>query len=171
MSRTIFDIGADMVALDAIIGDAGGDLSDPAVAAAIEQWEREIETDLAGKVDRYASLIGEMEARASKRREEALRLVARAEQDERAANGLRERLRLVWEARGLGVIQTPRYRVALRRNGGKAPLDLHDVIPSEWTRTITSVGPDKDRIREALERGEQLTFARLMERGNRISIT
>ena len=170
MNRTIYDISGDMRALDDLLAEAGGDLSDPAVAAAVDAWASELESDLAGKVDRYAALIWEIEARASARRAEALRMVALAEKDERAAEGLRERLRFVWETRGLGTIQTARYRVSLRKNGGKAPLDVHAPVPPEFSKTFTSVGPDKDKIREALESGQALPFARLMERGSRIAI-
>lgn len=170
MRRTLFAISQDMEALGSILADVGGDLSHPDAAAAVEAWEAELAQDLEGKIDGYASLISEIEARAAIREQEAERIRRLVEADRRAADSLRERLRLVWEERGLGKIQTARYAVSLARNGGKAPVDIYSPVPPEWTKATTSVGPDRERIREALERGERLDFARLMERGSRIVI-
>ena len=51
------------------------------------------------------------------------------------------------------------------RNGGKAPLIIDDPagIPTSYQKVV--IAPDTDKIREALEAGEQLPFAHLGERG------
>jgi len=170
MNRTIYDISADLAALESILAETGGDLSDPQAEAALAEWERELESDLTGKVDRYCSLIAEIEARSAMRQAEADRLADLAKADDKAAQGLRERLRFIWETRNLPKIETARFRVALTRNGGKAPLDVHGDVPPEFTKTKTIVEPDREKIRTALEAGERLSFALLMERGTRISI-
>ena len=81
MNRTIYDISADLAALETILHENGGDITDPQAADALAEWERELETDLAGKVDRYCALIAEMEVRAAARRAEAERLVDLAKAD------------------------------------------------------------------------------------------
>jgi hypothetical protein len=63
MNRTIYDISADLAALESILHENGGDVSDANAEAALAEWERELESDLFGKVDRYCSLIAELEAR------------------------------------------------------------------------------------------------------------
>jgi hypothetical protein len=173
VNRTIYDISADLAALETILHENGGDITDPQASSALAEWERELETDLAGKVDRYCALIAEMEVRAAARRAEAERLVDLAKADESGAAGLRDRLRFIWQARNLGPLQTARFRVSISRNGGKAPLSISgeaDSLPA-WAvkRRADRVPVDLDDL-AALEAGNVLPFARLEERGSRISI-
>lgn len=173
MNRTIYDISADLAALETILHENGGDITDPQAAEALAEWERELETDLAGKVDRYCALIAEMEVRAAARRAEAERLVDLAKADESGAAGLRDRLRFIWQARNLGPLQTARFRVSISRNGGKAPISISgeaDSLPAWAVKRREVVEIDRDAIRSALEAGNVLPFARLEERGSRISI-
>lgn len=170
MKPTLFSLSDDMNALDEILAETGGDLSDPRSEEILESWEAELESNLSAKVDGYCRFIAELEARASTRSNEAARLAARAKVDESTASRLRERLRAVWETRSLPAIETANYRVSLAKNGGKNPLDLHGDVPPEFTKTKTIIEPDREKIRAALEAGERLTFALLMERGSRIAI-
>jgi hypothetical protein len=173
MSRSLFSISADMAALDAILHETGGDLSAPDAEEILNRWEEELASDLHGKLDDYCGLIRETEARAEARKAEADRIAELAARDRKTAESLRERLRFVFDLRGLPAQDTARFRISLVRNGGKAPLEVRaraEELP-EWavkTETVRSI--DKERIREALERGEDLSFARILERGNRISI-
>lgn len=170
MKQSLLSLSDDMNALDEILAETGGDLSDPRSEEILSAWEAELESNLSAKVDGYCRFISELEARASARAQEAARLAARAKIDESTASRLRERLRSTWEARSLPAIETANYRVSLAKNGGKAPLDVHGEVPPEFTKTKTVVEPDREKIRTALEAGERLPFALLMERGSRISI-
>lgn len=173
MARTLYEIGSDMAALETLLLENGGDISDPAVADAVAAWESELEQNLTGKVESYCRLIADIEARAEAREKEAARLAYLAKADGKAAAGLRERLRFVFEAKGLKPVQTDNFRVSLAKKGGKAPLDLRagvDELPSWAVRSETVLSPDKDAIRAKLEAGEALPFASLMDRGNYISI-
>lgn len=173
MSRSLYKIGEDMAALEALLVETGGDVSDPRAAEALSKWESELEGDLISKVDGYVCLIAEIESRADARKLESERLLALSRTDTNAAHALRERLRFIFELRNMKPVQTDRFRVSLVKNGGKQPIDLRvgvDELPSWATRTETVVSVDKDAIRARLESGEQLAFASLLERGNRISI-
>jgi hypothetical protein len=166
--RTLLDITDDVRALDDILAENGGDLSDPQIESILSQWETDLEGDLEAKLDSYAALITEWEARAEMRSVEAARLAKRAKTDAASADALRRRLQFVFESRNLRPVETPRYRIALARNGGKRPLDIHGEVPADFLQIKTE--PDKEKIRAALEAGQSLPFAILMERANRISI-
>ena len=168
--RTLLDISDDMQALDEMLQDIGGDVSDPDVAASIDAWMAELESDLENKVDNYAGLIACIRGRAKVRKEEAKRLADRARVDENAADGLCERLKYVFETRELGTVETKRFRVSVAKNGGKAPLIIDEdaAIPDEYTRIIKE--PDKTLLREAIEAGTALAGVRLGERGTRLNI-
>lgn len=170
MKQTLLQITDDMVALGDILAEHGGDISSPEVEAAFTEWEAELTVNLHDKLDSYAALIFEMEARANARRVEASRLALRAKIDENSANALRERLRLAFQCKGLAPVETKRYKIGLVNNGGKAPLLIEGEVPTEFTKTVTTVEPDKDKIRQFIEGGGTTSFARIGERGQRISI-
>ena len=169
---TIYDISEDMAALDALLAETGGEIT-PEAEAAFAAFESELAANLHAKTDAYCALIAEIDARSTARKAEAKRLADRAKIDERTADALRERLRWVWEQRGLGKIETDRFTVSLAKNGGKAPLDIRcgvEDLPSWAIKTETIARADNDAIRARLESGEVLPFAYLLERGTRISI-
>ena len=172
MKQTLLDITEDMAAIDELLAESGGEIT-PETEGTLDAWFAELDTNLTGKVDNYCALITEIECRAAVRKAEADRLYDRAKIDENAAKALRERLRFVWELRAMGKVQTSRYTVSLAKNGGKAPLDVRvgaEDLPAWAVKTETVVTVDKDAIRSRLEAGEELDFASLMQRGNRIAI-
>jgi len=96
-----------------------------------------------------------------------------ASTEENRAKFLKDRLKWFFETHSIRTVETARYRLSLARNGGKAPLILKDgVLPTELPNHFqrVSIDPDTTAIREALERGEQLDFAQLGDRGTSIRI-
>ena len=170
MKQTLLQITDDMAALGDLLSDCGGDISSPEVEAAITAWESELTDNLHDKLDAYAVLISEMEARAAVRKAEAKRIAERAKVDENSASALRERLRMVFQIKQLPTVETKRYKISLVNNGGKAPLLIEGEVPNEFTKTVTVIEPDKDKIRQFIEGGGTTSFARIGDRGQRISI-
>ncbi len=172
-TRGLFDITADMRALDDLLYECGGDVTDPKVEQAVNEWFDELETDLLGKVDNYAALITTFQARAKARQEEMERLQARVRVDENAAKSLKERLKIALQDRGIPKLETRRYRVSISKNGGKQPLDIHDpkAVPHKHcTHIPESWEPNGDAIRAALAAGEEVPGAILMDRGTHLRI-
>jgi len=166
----LLQITDDMQALDDLLAEVGGDVTDPKVSEIVDAWFAEIDANLTGKVDNYAALISTMRARADIRRAEAERLARRAQVDEAAADWLASRLLAALDSRGMRKVETDRYAVSVVGNGGKAPLLLDPEVPADWTKTVTRTEPDRERIRLAIEAGQALPFARLGERGKRLAI-
>jgi hypothetical protein len=135
------------------------DLPPESAEEVLEEW---IETygKCKEKLDNYAGLISELEARAKLRREEAQRLSKRAQIDENKAQLLRKILLNFFSRIGLKTVETNRYRITLAKNG-KRPLILDEnaSIPDEFLVKE----PDRTLIRSALEKGLSLDFARLGE--------
>ena len=72
---------------------------------------------------------------------------------------------------GTNKIQTEHFRVSIAKNGGKQPMYVDpniEAIPEEYI--IRRPEPDKEKIREALDAGQELEFAKLLERGTHLSI-
>jgi len=168
--RTLLDISDDMQALDDLLQEIGGDLSDPAVEAAVDAFFNELSTDMGNKVDNYAALITMIRGRAKIRKDEARRLTDRVRVDERAADALADRLKYVFEKRGIQKMETARFRVSVANNGGLAPLLIDDgaEIPEAYQRVVRE--PDKTALRDALEKGVELDGVRLGQRGTSLRI-
>lgn len=171
-NRTLFAISEDLEALYDRLEELGGDVTDPEVEATIDAWFDDLTEERDVKLDNYAALIRELEARAEARREEARRLTDRARRDEDQAKYLKNRLILFFQQHGMKSVETRRYRLTVARSGGRAPVVVHaeaEELPESFQRW--KVSADLDAIREALERGETLTFAELGERGHYLRIS
>ena len=166
----LFQITDDLAALDDLLAEVGGDITNPDVAATVDAWLAELDQNLSGKVDNYAALITEIRNRAETRKAEAERLANRARIDENAADWLATVLKAALEARGVKKLETDRYTVSIVGNGGKQPLVLTGDVPPEWCKFVEKIEVNRDKIRASLEAGETLPFATLGDRGRRLSI-
>lgn len=165
MNRTLLKISDDMVALDELLAEGGGEIE-----ATIERWMNELDADLQNKADGYAGLITEMRRRAEARQGEVERLRRLVEIDERNADFLRDRLKGVMERHGFKKIETERYRLTVANNGGKLPLLLDEAdVPDGYKKQPPPI-PDKDKIRADLDAGVSLPFARYGPRGTNLRI-
>ena len=167
---TLLDINHDMQALDDLLTEAGGDISDPAVEATITKWMSELDTDINNKVDGYAALVSELTLRAKARQEESDRLRKRSQLDKNNAKFLKDRLLMVFEMRGIKKIETNRYRVTVAKNGGVLPMTImDDAVPATYMKQPPPV-VDTETIRSELEAGVVLRFAKLGKRGTHLNI-
>lgn len=106
--------------------------------------------------------VTELEKRAAARREEVARLLGRARQDEKAAEWIKHQVLRTLQSRGEKKMETPYFKVTVAMPGGKAALEIVDDVPPEYQVEVVEITPDKQRIREALERGDTLSFARIV---------
>lgn len=169
--RTLFDISNDLLALYDRLEALGGDVTSPDAEQAVDAWFAQLSHERDEKLDNYAALIRELEARAQARKEEAKRLVDRARRDAEQAAYLKQRLLLFFQDHRLKTVETRRYRLTLQRSGGKAPVLLTtdpETLPTEYQRW--KVSADLDAIRAALEDGADLGFATLGERSHYLRI-
>jgi hypothetical protein len=166
--QTLIEISSDLIALDDLICEHGGDMSNPDVVSALDTWEKEIAVNLETKVDHYAALITMLNARAEVRAEESKRLSNLAWTDDNTAKKLTERLKYVLQTIGIAKLDTPRYRLSLAKNGGKLPLKIEcplAELPESYRENIIEIRAKTDEIRAALERGEQIKGCVIGERG------
>lgn len=172
MMPTLLNIAADFSALDSLLEELGGDISDPAVEQAIADWEAELGANLDAKVDGYCAYVRELELRAAARKEEEERIAKGRKTCEARAAWLKRRL--IEAMTAIGVKKAGRVRTAsIAANGGALPL-VFEVDPEpgdvpDYERTIIEL--DHAKIRKALEDGVVLDWVRLGERGKHLRIT
>jgi hypothetical protein len=170
-TRSLFTIADDLLALAALLTETDGDLTDPTAEAAVDAWFAELDSERDAKIDDYCAMIRELEGRAQLRTQEARRLMAHAQVDERTVDRLRARLYAFCKEQGLTRLVTRRFHLGIVSNGGLCPLG-HTQPPEAIPPAFQKVSVDYDNvaIRKALDAGEALTFALYLPRGERLSI-
>lgn len=173
--RTLYDIEQDFLALEEILEQTGGDISDAEIESQIDYFLDNLNLELAQKLDGYARLMREIEIRAEARRVESRRLAELAKADSNKVEKMKERLKAFFERRNLDKIETNHFKFSIAKNGGKQPLWLSEfatTAPEQLDERFHTFffEINKDAIREALEAGEELDFARLEERGTSLRI-
>ena len=119
---------------------------------------------LPAAIDDVLSLVRDIEARAEARKAEADRMRQRAKRDQAVADWFRSHVLRVMQAEGFKKLETSRWRVTLAMPGGKRALEIVGDVPDDYKFEMTTVETDTAKIREALESGATLPFARLVEK-------
>jgi chromosome segregation ATPase len=163
---TLIQISRELIELEEQLEDLvdNPDAQNEAIAQYLESFTDTI-SQRDQKLDNYAALIQELQARADARKAEAQRLQKRSQIDENKVKSLKTNLQRFFQAHELKTVETDRYRLTLAKNGGKAPLILDEYYSiTDIPERLTYREPDREAIRKALEKGEVLDFARLGER-------
>ncbi len=127
-----------------------------------------IDGEIEEKADGYAKIIKELESKRDARKIEADRLRNSAKVFDNRINTLKQRLFDTMKEVGKPKFTTNLFSFSIAKNGGKQPLTIDGEVPEEYTKTI--VENDTEKIRQALENGENLSFAHLEDRGESLRI-
>lgn len=127
-----------------------------------------IEGEIEDKADGYAKIIRELEAKRDARKTEAKRLNDSASVFDNRIKNLKQNLFNTMKQTGKTKFATDLFSFNIVKNGGKQSLTIDGDVPEEYTKTITE--NDTDKIRQALENGENLPFAHLEPRGESLRI-
>lgn len=151
--------------------ESGGEVTE-AVEQLMQQSEA-VGDSVAEKAENIHALILKLEAQEAFRKKQAARYAALAKSDKSAQDGLKSYMFHCMKSAGMRKIETPHGGFSIAKNGGRAPLVFtHGVVADELPEEFQKVRIDinTDAIREALENGEELEFARLGERGESLRI-
>lgn len=118
-----------------------------------------IDGEIEDKADNYAYIIAEILNDASACKIEKDRLEKRQKSLENKAKNLKKNLAEIMKNTGKTNFKTQLHTFRIQKNGGKRALTIDGEVPKEYTKTV--VENDTDKIRQALESGEKLSFAHL----------
>ena len=118
-----------------------------------------LEGDIEDKADNYAKIIRELEAKRDTRKTEAKRLTDSASILDNRIKYLKQNLFNTMKQTGKTKFTTDLFTFRIQKNGGKRALTIDGDVPQEYTKTI--IENDTDKIRQALEKGKELSFAHL----------
>lgn len=173
MPRTLLAISDDLIALEDLLSELGGDVTDEEAEKAIDDWLAALGTERDDKLDSYAALIAEFQYRAAARKDEAKRLQELARIDQANADRMKARLQYTFERMGWQKIETLRHRFSIVKSGGKLPLILKcqpDGLPQAFQIREMVYKANQEAIRHALDEGRTLEFAEYGERGQSLRI-
>lgn len=129
MTQTLTTIEQDLDALDALLAELGGDISEADAEAAIDAWFSELGEARDAKLNGYARRIQALEWAAEAKKAEAARLAAARKRDESNADWLKRRLLSFVQTRGAPIkgrathqVETDLFRFTETLNGGKRPI-------------------------------------------------
>ena len=167
---TLLEISADILELEAKI--AAAETPEQEEEAVLNYFVCEGGRD--EKIDNYAALIAETEARSAVRKQEGERLLARAKADADRVNFLRARLLDFFTRHDLTTLETARFRVTRGKVEGRPGVVVASPeveLPSEFLREIITIRADKDALRTALESGREIEGVSLKETGYQVRIS
>ena len=168
---TLYQFGADLAALDDLLYECGGDVTDPAVCAAVEAWQNELHAGRAEKLDGVWGYLRQNEMEIAALGEDIAAATAKKRSRQARSDAVKAMVRVHMDRAGERTLTSAKgvtFRVV--GNGGAAPLLVPDAdrVPVEFLKTTVSV--DNDKIRAALAAGAALDFAALDDRGNSLRI-
>jgi len=172
---TLFEISDELAAIEELLTENGGDITDDAAGETLEAWFDQLTDARDAKIDDYCRLITMVTARANARTEELTRLGALVDTDENTIKRLKTALLNFMTERGVTKIETPLHKLTIAKNGGKAPLTIPDqwrhdaaTAPEQYHRRMIRL--DVDAIRTDLESGQDVPGCRIEERGTPLRI-
>lgn len=176
MSKSIFELSDEARALDALIDEhlaASGGVLTPEIEATMDDWLGENEAGIGEKLDAYVAVIATRTVFQTARKEEAKRITALAKSDENTVKSLKERLVWFFQSRGIEKHETMQHKFSLGNAGGVQGLEIEpDIDLSQIDQRFVKIETviDTDAVKAALAAGEELPFAALKPRAQRITI-
>jgi hypothetical protein len=172
-NRTLLDISEEMLQLEELLEDVGGDLSDPDVGYWLESWLEAILDDVENKLDNTIAYVKECELLAEAHKAEIDRHRMKVRGLEGRAKWLKERMVDFLVLHGMtDTIETRRFTLKVATAGGHPPVEINEgVRPEMVTPQFQRVSYDFDKtaIREYLEHAE-LDWAKIGERSKYLRI-
>lgn len=122
------------------------------------------------KVDNYSKLIRQLEDDSIALENRIDEIQAKYKRTQNIIKHLKDNLINSMTALDKKEVKTDLFTIKVQNNGGKSPIETYkdEDVTSEYLKQVWI--PDKEKIRADLEAGKQLTFTRLLERGQHLSI-
>lgn len=164
-STSLFNLTAELQHIQSVMLEAEGD----ELPQELVNWLDSTQEGFDKKVEGYCTVIGELEAMVEARKTEANRIRALAEIAQNHVDRMKVALKESLLKLQTPKLETTRYKVWVQNAGGKLPIQIEEEdVPAEMKKV--QMVTDKDRIRELLELGEELPYAKLLPRGQVLRI-
>lgn len=154
---TLYGITAELNAILTQLEELGGEITPE-----LEQALAINESDFVAKSEDYGHAILNLKGMAAAAKAEKERLAALQKFYESTYNRLDNALKTAMVATGHDKVETPTMRLSLRHSTATEVDDL-DALPQEFKTTKVEVVADKTAIKKAIQQGEDVPGAHLVE--------
>ena len=170
---SLYEITQDMLALDQLLGEVGGDVTDGEQSEAIEKWIKEYQWKQEGKVDAYGSMIANWNADIEAIKAETKRLSERAHVIGNRIQRLKDLAKFAMDMLKTRKLEGHTFTISIAANGGAIPVEimaLEKDIPDSFVKLERK--PDLAKIRQALEANDPaaMKIAKLGVRGESVRV-
>lgn len=154
---TIKDIVKDVIALEQLVLEQDGELNET-----LEVWMQLNADNMADKIDGYSYFIDRLEIGMDYLKAKENELKAARKAYENMIERLQFNLRLTMDMLNIDELRGHDYRY--KRTEGKPRVEIYDEqeLPLNMMREKINYEPDKDKIKDAIESGNQVLGARLI---------
>lgn len=159
---TLFEITAEFNELYALA--TAEEVDEQVFNDTLESLTGELEVKGAG----YVAVINQLDMEQKKAKELADQFKLKADVRANSIKRMKDALKVAMVQIGTDKIEAGDYTIKLQKNGGKQPLIIDGDVPESMCKVILE--PDKDRIRAAIEEGQDVGYAHLEERGQHVVI-
>jgi thioesterase domain-containing protein len=162
---TLYDITGEYLRLYDLMTDDETN-NEAAIMTAFE----ELHYDLSQKSAGYVAIIKQLEMESDECDKQIEYFSQKKKQRQNSVKRLKEALLNAMDIANLNEIKAGSWTIKVAKNGGKTPVEIPDEskVPENFMRIKYEV--DKDLIRQSLEEGKELSFAKLGERGRHLNI-
>ena len=122
------------------------------------------------KADDYCTVLSHFDGQVAMIDKEIEALTKRKKAIEVSVNKMKDMLLYSMVTTCRDEVKTDLHTIKVKNVGGKQAVEITGEVPKEYLKTVIEEKPDKDKIRESLEKGLKLDFAVLKERGKRLDI-
>lgn len=154
---TLYEIVSQAQIIEQQIAEAGGELSPE-----LEQALANVDLSLTEKVEGYAQVIDRLESVSEYWSKKAKELSAISDGVDTAVKRIEERLKSAMIELRKDEVFGESIRFKLSTTKGSLVIEDSSKIPSQFLMTVTTTIPDKEKIREALERADEVPGAKLL---------
>lgn len=154
MSKSLIQIAQDSAALEELLQEEGGELTET-----LETFLAEIETGLTTKADGYYSMIDHLGSTAERYRKRSEAYRAAAKSAENVVDRMKERIHAAMQIMGVQEIEGKSIRFKIQNSPASLKIEDGAKLPADMT--IVTVTPDSSKIKAALKAGESIPGCRL----------
>jgi hypothetical protein len=160
MSTSLIQIAQDSAALEELLQESGGELSET-----LETFLAEIETGLTTKADNYYSMMDHLGSTAERYRKRSEAYRAAAKSAENIVERMKDRIHAAMQIMGKTEVEGKTIRFKIQNSPASLKIAEGTVLPAEMT--IVTVTPDAAKIKAALKSGDTVNGCRL-EQGTHV---
>ena len=154
MSESLYQLTEDLVALETLLADIGGDVSEGTEGQTLEKWAAEFDWKMKTKVDGYGTLYKNMDADVVEIQAEVKRLNDRARAIENRKSRLLALAKFSMERLKVRKLEGVKFTISIQKNGGVEPMEVlveAKELPEKFRTEELVYNADSDVLRSALE--------------------